>query len=79
MDSIWVSETYDPGSIPGKATDKKQKLNKAFDLLNKKYDKDTFKYVIQGTKNEWKLTSDHLSKCYTTKFNEVPVINLNCA
>ena len=25
MDSIWVSEAYDPGSIPGRATNKNHK------------------------------------------------------
>ncbi len=40
MDSIWVSEAYDPGSIPGRATFKSpfslfsSKFNKKLEILN---------------------------------------------
>jgi DNA polymerase V len=58
-------------------TDKKNKLNKAVDSLNKKYGKDSLKYAIQGTKKEWKLRQENLSLSYTTRLSDVPCVELN--
>ncbi len=56
---------------------KKKRLNKALDLLNKKYGKETILYAVQGYKKEWKLRQENLSLSYTTKISDIPIINLN--
>jgi DNA polymerase V len=60
-------------------TGKKQRLNKALDLMNAKYGKGSLKYAIQGTKNEWKLRAENLSPSYTTKLSDIPIVNLDAA
>lgn len=58
-------------------SEKKKKLNVAFDAMNKKYGSATIKYAIQGTKKEWKLRQENLSLSYTTKLSDVPFVNLD--
>lgn len=58
-------------------SDKKKRLNKALDMLNKKYGKETLLYGVQGYKKEWKLRQENLSLSYTTKLSDIPIINLN--
>jgi DNA polymerase V len=58
-------------------SEKKKKLNKAVDLLNNKWGRGALKYAVQGTEKKWKLKNECLSKSFTTKLAEVPMINLN--
>jgi len=58
-------------------SEKKKKLNKAVDLLNNKWGRGALKYAVQGTEKKCKLKNECLSKSFTTKLAEVPMINLN--
>lgn len=58
-------------------SDKKNRLNKAMDILNKKFGKETLVYGVQGFKKEWKLRQENLSLSYTTKLSDIPIVNLN--
>ena len=58
-------------------SEKKKKLNKAVDILNTKWGRGALKYAVQGTEKKWKLKNECLSKSFTTKLAEVPMINLN--
>lgn len=58
-------------------SEKKKKLNKAVDILNNKWGRGALKYAVQGTEKKWKLKNECLSKSFTTKLAEVPMINLN--
>lgn len=60
-------------------SEKKKKLNKAVDLLNQKMGRGALKYAVQGTKKEWKLRQENLSKSFTTNLVDIPLVNLNLA
>jgi DNA polymerase V len=58
-------------------TEKKQKLNKTLDFLNKKFGKESLKYAVQGTEKKWKLRQENLSLSFTTKLSDIPNVDLN--
>ena len=58
-------------------SEKKKKLNKAVDLLNQKMGRGALKYAVQGTKKEWKLRQENLSKSFTTNLVDIPFVDLN--
>ncbi|MEI6242427.1 MAG: Y-family DNA polymerase, partial [Chlamydiota bacterium] len=54
---------------------KRKELTKTIDALNKKWGKDTVFYGAMGlTKSSWKMRSESRSFCYTTKWEELPVV-----
>jgi DNA polymerase V len=60
-----------------KQDSKLQKLENTIDILNQKLGKNMLRHAIQGfDNNTWKLRCDNLSPNYTTKLNEVLVVNL---
>jgi len=53
---------------------KHQPLMKAIDELNKKYGNNKLKLANQDLEKTWKMRQEHLSKQYTTQFNEILII-----
>ena len=53
---------------------KHQPLMKAIDDLNNKYGNQKLKLANQDLGKTWKMRQDHLSKQYTTQFNEILII-----
>ena len=47
------------------------KLMTALDSINKYMGVDTVKYAVQGDSKKWKLRSDYLSQCYTTRLEDI--------
>lgn len=57
--------------------DKLQKVNIAVDKLNAMLGKNMIRAASQGFDNsEWKLKREKLSPCYTTRWNDVPIVKL---
>jgi DNA polymerase V len=46
-------------------------LMKTMDVLNKELGTDTVKVCRQGYSDKWKLRSQYLSKCYTTRLEHI--------
>lgn len=60
-----------------KQNSKQQALNNAIDALNKKLGRNMLRQAIQGSDNNtWKLRCDNLSPNYTTRINEVLVVDV---
>jgi len=53
---------------------KHQPLMRAIDELNKKYGNNKLKLANQDLEKTWKMRQEHLSKQYTTQFNEILII-----
>ena len=50
------------------------KIMKTIDLINKRWGRDTIGFVSSGFKREWTMRRTKLSKRFTTKWDEIPVI-----
>ncbi|HNW50948.1 MAG TPA: Y-family DNA polymerase [Prolixibacteraceae bacterium] len=50
---------------------RQDKISVVTDRINRKYGRDTLKLAAQGSGKEWKLKQEKLSKCYTTKLDEI--------
>jgi DNA polymerase V len=50
---------------------KNAKVMKALDGINSYMGGDTVRFAAQGYSKEWKLRSEHLSKCYTTRIDYI--------
>jgi DNA polymerase V len=48
-----------------------EKLMHTLDNINVAYGKDTVRFSTQGYGKEWKLRQEHLSKPYTTRFDQI--------
>jgi DNA polymerase V len=60
-----------------KQDSKVQALNHAIDALNQKLGRNVLRHAVQGSDNNtWKLRCDNLSPNYTTRINEVLLIDL---
>lgn len=46
-------------------------LMKVFDQINKRYDKGSIRFAVQGYGKKWKLRQHNLSPCYTTDIRQV--------
>jgi len=53
---------------------KNKKLMKALDEVNNYIGDNTVKFAAQGYSREWKLRTEYLSKCYTTRLKHVLLI-----
>lgn len=51
--------------------DKETILFKSFDKINRKNGKDKVRVAAQGFDRKWRLRSEKLSKCYTTRWSEM--------
>ncbi|OPZ97255.1 MAG: DNA polymerase V subunit UmuC [Bacteroidetes bacterium ADurb.Bin408] len=54
---------------------KTQQLMHTVDELNKRYGRDHVRFSSQGYSKEWKLRQEKLSKCYTTRMDDLLDIN----
>ncbi|HVG14404.1 MAG TPA: DUF4113 domain-containing protein, partial [Chitinophagaceae bacterium] len=52
-----------------------EKAMKAVDDVNKAYGTDTVRSAVQEFNKDWKLRANFLSSRYTTRWNELPIIN----
>ncbi|BES61824.1 hypothetical protein DCPSUM001_20680 [Dysgonomonas capnocytophagoides] len=59
-----------------KDRDKQQRLNKTLDEINKKHRRDTIKLAIEGNGYSKNIRQEHLSKRYTTDFNDIIEIRI---
>lgn len=57
-----------------KLKEEKNNLSKTLDIINRKYGKNTLKFAGSGLKQEWKMKQDKLSKSYTTKWSDIPIV-----
>lgn len=55
------------------------KLMKAVDITNGRFGKDLVQFATQGYSKKWKLRQMHLSKCYTTRIDEILTVGSNAA
>ena len=51
-----------------------QRLMQALDMLNKRYGRGAVKISTQGTYKEWQTRQERKSPCYSTRWDEVPVV-----
>ena len=51
-----------------------QRLMQALDTLNKRYGRGAVKISTQGTYKDWQMRQERKSPCYTTRWDEVPVV-----
>lgn len=63
------SELFDDGSAERKA-----RLNKAVDRLNASLGSGTLRYASQEESRRWKPKSENRSPCWTTRWDELPVV-----
>jgi DNA polymerase V len=56
--------------------EKKRKLMHSFDAVNRSFGRDVVRFSKQGYERKWKLRAEHLSKRYTTNFNELLTIKI---
>lgn len=57
--------------------DTDSKLMKAMDAINSVMGQDRVRLASAGFGKEWRMRRERLSPCYTTKFAEIPRININ--
>lgn len=57
-------------------TEKKKKLTKTIDKVNRSLGKNLVKYAVQSSGSNYKLRADYLSKRFTTNFDEILEVNL---
>ena len=56
--------------------EKETTLFKSFDKVNRKNGRDKVRIAAQGFDRKWRLRSERLSKCYTTRWEELLCIDL---
>lgn len=54
--------------------EKEASLMKALDTTNKSFGRDVVRYGVQGYNKAWKLRAEYLSKCYTTRFDQLMIL-----
>jgi DNA polymerase V len=51
-----------------------KKLMKAYDGVNKRFGKDIVRYAAQGYGKDWQIKAELLSRCYTTRLNDIMIV-----
>lgn len=51
-----------------------QRLMQALDMLNKRYGRGAVKISTQGAYKDWQMRQERKSPCYSTRWDEVPVV-----
>ncbi len=49
-------------------------LMKALDRINLKWGANTVRYAVAGFKKSWSFRRDHLSRAYTTRWDQLPIV-----
>ena len=55
--------------------DRQDRLLRSMDGLNTLYGRDTVRVAAQGFERKWKLRQERLSPCFTTRIEDVIVVN----
>lgn len=58
-------------STPVEDLDKQRRIMQALDAVRSKYGYGSIFVGTQGTSNRWKLRQERLSRCFTTRWEEV--------
>lgn len=61
--------------IPEYTQQKYDKLNQALTSINKKFGAEKLHFAIQGMKQAWNMKQDYKSKSFTTKIEELMIVN----
>jgi DNA polymerase V len=48
---------------------------KVMDEINSRFGTQTLKFGSCGVRKHWEMRADHKSKCYTTRFQDLVVVN----
>ncbi len=56
------------------ASARKRSLSGTVDLINSRLGRDTVFYAAEGTRRAWRMRRSLLSPCYTTRWEEIPVV-----
>jgi DNA polymerase V len=59
--------------VQGEHNQTRKNLMTAMDSLNKKYGRHCLHYGLSST-HQWKMSQNHLSPAYTTRWRDIPVI-----
>ena len=51
-----------------------QRLMQALDMLNTRYGRGAVKISTQGAYKEWQMRQERKSPCYSTRWDELPVV-----
>lgn len=57
--------------------DKRNRIMKTMDSINKTFGRDSLKIASSGIAQEWAMKRQHISQRYTTNWNELLTVNLN--
>ena len=57
--------------------DKRSRIMKTMDNINKTFGRDSLKLASSGITQEWAMKRQHISQRYTTNWNELLTVNLN--
>jgi DNA polymerase V len=63
------------GLFDGVNRKRDEKLMRAVDNINVSYGKETVRHAVQGYARDWKLRQEHLSKPYTTRFDQIKKVS----
>ncbi|WP_024303818.1 Y-family DNA polymerase [Pseudogulbenkiania sp. MAI-1] len=53
------------------------RLMQAIDAINQRMGRGTVRLLAEGTTQPWRMKQDHLSPCYTTRWDDIPVVKAN--
>ena len=62
------------GLFDAQDREKDEKAMKAMDNINKTFGKDVVRMATQEFNKKWKLRQEHLSQCYTTRFDQLMIV-----
>ena len=57
------------------AGDRSERLMQAMDGLNQRYGRNTVSLFSAGSRKSWAMRRENMSPCYTTSWNDVPVVH----
>ena len=66
-----VPESKVQGSLFGNISSKSKLVMEAMDKVNKALGKDTVRVAVQGFEKRYRLKTEYLSPCYTTKIEQI--------
>lgn len=57
--------------------EKSARLMQVMDAINQRMGRGTVRLLAEGTTQPWRMKQDHLSPCYTTRWDDIPVVKAN--
>ncbi|MEY3123241.1 MAG: hypothetical protein RI993_2066, partial [Pseudomonadota bacterium] len=55
--------------------EKSEKLMEVMDALNRRFGRNTVAIASAGTNRAWRMRRECMSPCYTTSWNDVPIVH----